>query len=270
METLSLPGEPSLHNRRRDGRVPQGSGRIAVCLLLTAAFLCAAGAQTHFAYQSHTGNNGTIVIPLSCHPTVGDTILADGDEIGVFSPTGVCAGAGTWMGTNLAITVWGDDEQTPAIDGMGIGERMSFRVWSQNHDSEYVNVQATFALGNGLYTVNGIYSLNSMKVSLVGVDEPAGLPSGAHLYQNYPNPWNPTTTIAFSLSEESDVSLRMFNTLGEEVLSLARGTYPAGAHELQVGSDGLASGCYFYRLEAYPIRRSGIPTVRTRSLLLLR
>ncbi len=70
------------------------------------------------------------------------------------------------------------------------------------------------------------------------------------LYPNYPNPFNPSTTITFSLDKKSEVSLKVFNILGQEVATLVNGTYAAGARSVQFNAGRLSSGIYFYRLQA--------------------
>ncbi|MEE8576232.1 MAG: T9SS type A sorting domain-containing protein, partial [candidate division Zixibacteria bacterium] len=84
-------------------------------------------------------------------------------------------------------------------------------------------------------------------------EEPVLIPLTARLHQNYPNPFNPATTITYSLKEQSDVSLSVFNLLGRQVISLAEGSHPAGEYRVEWnGSDQngtrVASGIYFYRL----------------------
>lgn len=80
------------------------------------------------------------------------------------------------------------------------------------------------------------------------------LPTGFTLYQNSPNPFNPTTHILFDLGAPSQVTLSVYNILGQEVIRLADGEYPAGRNSVVwhgVDSNGLpvASGIYLYRLK---------------------
>lgn len=70
------------------------------------------------------------------------------------------------------------------------------------------------------------------------------------LSQNYPNPFNPSTQITFTVSKQSQVSLRVFNVLGQEVASLVNGTMTAGNYTVTFNAGKLASGMYFYRLDA--------------------
>jgi hypothetical protein len=70
------------------------------------------------------------------------------------------------------------------------------------------------------------------------------------LHQNYPNPFNPTTTISFDLSFSSHVSVRVYDLLGTEVLSLLDEHRSRGSHQLTLNAEALTSGVYFYRLSA--------------------
>jgi hypothetical protein len=75
-------------------------------------------------------------------------------------------------------------------------------------------------------------------------------PSAFYLGQNYPNPFNPSTTISFSIPNESFVSLKVFNSLGEEVAELVRETKPAGNYSVSFDASELTSGIYFYKITA--------------------
>jgi hypothetical protein len=92
---------------------------------------------------------------------------------------------------------------------------------------------------------------------------PVSGPLDFELSQNYPNPFNPTTTIRYGLPHKSAVQLRIFNTLGRQVGTLVQGEQEAGYHEVRLDGSGLASGVYFYRLQAGSF-------LQTRKLLLLK
>jgi hypothetical protein len=84
-----------------------------------------------------------------------------------------------------------------------------------------------------------------------GVEESdPSLPRSFSLSQNYPNPFNPATTINFSLPAPSRVRLRVFDTLGREVATLADEPEPAGMNSVRFDGTRLSSGVYYYRIEA--------------------
>ncbi|MDP2207680.1 MAG: ice-binding family protein, partial [Bacteroidota bacterium] len=74
------------------------------------------------------------------------------------------------------------------------------------------------------------------------------------LLQNYPNPFNPSTKIEYSLDKAAQVSLKVYNLLGNEVATLVNGRQGAGSYTVQFNTNegvlSLSSGVYFYRLEA--------------------
>ncbi|MCH8959770.1 MAG: T9SS type A sorting domain-containing protein, partial [Bacteroidetes bacterium] len=77
----------------------------------------------------------------------------------------------------------------------------------------------------------------------------AEIPEGYVLEPNYPNPFNPTTTIRFSVPEASPVRLVVYDVLGRQVRVLVDGTVSAGMHEVVFEAGDLPSGTYLYRLE---------------------
>jgi len=88
-------------------------------------------------------------------------------------------------------------------------------------------------------------------------------PTEFSLYQNYPNPFNPTTTIRYSLPTRSVVSLKVYNTLGQEVATLVDDVQESGQRVIPFDASSLASGLYLYRLQAGSF-------VQTRSMILMR
>lgn len=93
--------------------------------------------------------------------------------------------------------------------------------------------------------------------SVTDIKEEIQVPNRFHLAQNYPNPFNPSTTIEFNIpmlefrNQNSElVSMRVYDILGREVATLVNEPLSAGKHEVQFDGSSLASGVYFYRLEA--------------------
>jgi hypothetical protein len=76
------------------------------------------------------------------------------------------------------------------------------------------------------------------------------IPKDYSLSQNYPNPFNPVTTIEFSVSSQSFIELRVYNTLGEEVAALVNQQLAPGVYRISFNAAALPSGVYFYRMNA--------------------
>jgi len=112
---------------------------------------------------------------------------------------------------------------------------------SKRSDLWYVN------LGH-LYLYHYFQMANSTEVTSAPLA--VAMPGTFELMQNYPNPFNPTTTIRYAASRRSTVTLTVFNMLGQEVATLVHGEVEAGYHEVSFNANGLASGVYFYRLQA--------------------
>jgi hypothetical protein len=75
-----------------------------------------------------------------------------------------------------------------------------------------------------------------------------GRPGSYALWQNYPNPFNPATTIKYDLPIDAHVSLKLYDVLGKEVLTLVDGFISAGFHEVSLDASNLSSGVYFYKI----------------------
>lgn len=87
----------------------------------------------------------------------------------------------------------------------------------------------------------------AVEVTTQGVDEVE--PLSFYLAQNYPNPFNPTTTIEYGLKTAGNVTLVIYNTLGQQIQSLVDSPQQAGHYQIQLDGSTLASGLYIYRLE---------------------
>lgn len=204
----------------------------------------------HFTFQPRTGNNSTVGIPISSTPKIDGKPLTPGDEIGVFTPEGLCVGAVVWMGSNTALTIWGDDEQTPSIDGIQAGEKLHYRVWEQTGDREISSVTTQYADGEDVYSPNAVSVLSSLAASTqTGIDEDLNIPREFQLGQNYPNPFNPSTVIMYGLPKRAVVKLEVFNIIGQRVALLVNEEQEPGYHKVVFGSK-TPSGVYIYRMTA--------------------
>jgi photosystem II stability/assembly factor-like uncharacterized protein len=112
--------------------------------------------------------------------------------------------------------------------------------------------------------VSGVWArpLSEMVVS-VGSPSRWEARAGFSLDQNYPNPFNPSTTIKYELSRTSHVNMSVYDMLGRQVSVLVKERKDAGVHEVRFDGVGLASGVYFYKLQAGDF-------VQTRKLVLMK
>ena len=218
---------------------------------------------THFAFTSNTGNNATVGIPLSANPNVDGTPLSNGDEIGAFTPAGLCVGAIVWNTASAALTVWGDNDQTSTIDGIRAGEQIHYRIWEHVANREDSNVTATYSQGDGLYATDKVFVLSSLKGTLTAVQTTTPTPTSYSLFQNYPNPFNPSTMISYNLPKRAHVMLTVYDVLGREVRVVVNIVEQPGGYEVNFNASDLPSGVYFYRLTAGSF-------VATKKLLLLK
>ena len=115
---------------------------------------------------------------------------------------------------------------------------------------------------------------DSLSVNLSGfastavATETDGAPSAFVVYGNFPNPFNPTTTIRFDLPEAAEVRLFVYDVLGREMQRINAGRRAAGTqHEIRIEASDLASGTYFYRIEMQTLRKTA---ARTGSFTLVR
>ena len=92
-------------------------------------------------------------------------------------------------------------------------------------------------------------------VNLTTGDEPV-LPHSFFLNQNFPNPFNAATVIAYGIPEEMHVRLDVFNVLGQHVATLADGVQAPGRYEATWDAEGNASGVFFYRMKAGSFSRT--------------
>ncbi|MCE1189386.1 MAG: T9SS type A sorting domain-containing protein [Ignavibacteria bacterium] len=145
-----------------------------------------------------------------------------------------------------------------------------FQVFrAKTTDGVYTLVSSTIILGHGTTLLSNQYSFSdptyntgfsSYRIRQIDFDgtyhdyaplqiaSNNGTASSLVVEQNYPNPYNPTTTIRYSLPEASNVTVKIYNTMGQEVLLYAIGQQQSGSHYININASGLSSGIYFYKL----------------------
>ena len=120
------------------------------------------------------------------------------------------------------------------------------------------------APGPGTYTVNaGFKNPNprrwdsvTVNISLTDVGGDSQSPDEYKLYNNYPNPFNPSTTIRYSIPEASFTSITVYDALGNIVSSMVNETKSAGTYNVEFDASNLSSGIYYYTIHAGSFRET--------------
>ena len=149
----------------------------------------------------------------------GDSVFVPSEGMRIpIEPTWHDRDAGSWQG-NVAMSKLNNDNayQTPS-------------VWSHTYTGRYD--------GDVLSTEDEIVA------------------SSFALKRNYPNPFNPSTTIEYSLGLAGPTKLMIYDVLGREIATLVNEYRPAGVHKVMWNASGLPSGVYFYRLESSDFNRT--------------
>jgi len=108
-------------------------------------------------------------------------------------------------------------------------------------------------IGDAQFAIHRAREKRAVKNGSGSFSEPDGSDSSAEkndvTAQNHPNPFNPTTTISFSIPERSHVELVVYDVLGRKVAILASRNFTSGDHSVRFNASALASGIYFYHLK---------------------
>lgn len=165
------------------------------------------------------------------------------DKNGVYNPAGFLAGITWWC-----IFDWYTHQQNSGFQSMGL-IRMN-RTTAKPVKTTLANMYQQYA--NYSEYITSARKLDSKSI-----------PSVFSLEQNYPNPFNPNTTIQFSIPQASDVQVKIFDLLGNEVALLVNEHLEAGTYSKQWHAQSLAGGVYFYQIKAGRF-------ISTRKMLLLK
>ncbi len=132
-------------------------------------------------------------------------------------------------------------------------EKISFVEGNGNSNSqkEYSYTDNFAQYGSYAYRLKQIDTDGSFEYSDVIEVEAGNIPDGFVLEQNYPNPFNPSTTIKFALAKTQQAELKVFDVLGNEIVTLFNGIADGGkVYEVEFSAENLSSGIYYYRLKA--------------------
>jgi hypothetical protein len=142
-------------------------------------------------------------------------------------------------------TEWSGGTVANPVKWHGVSDYLAF-TWPLDYDLSYTNT----ALETGGTDGKPVGSLQWWGYDPVGVKNVTTIPNAFALEQNYPNPFNPTTNIEFSVPKNGNVSLKVFNILGQEVATLINKQMQAGSYKVDFDASNLSSGLYIYKLEA--------------------
>jgi peptidoglycan/xylan/chitin deacetylase (PgdA/CDA1 family) len=231
----------------------------------------AAASNGWCVYLMH-GINGTE--PGACSPISPDTILATLDYLSA-NPDKF------WVAPFGTVARYIKERNSASVSEVSAGSDSITVRLTDNLDSAYYNVPLTLrrqlpagwdsasVYQNGDTVPSSIVKIDSIRyvmfdavpdtgnitiaketVTSVGLRDGVSTPTTFGLLQNYPNPFNPATAISYELSAFSSVTLKVYDVLGREVETLVDDRENAGNHFVTFNGDKLASGVYFYRLEA--------------------
>jgi hypothetical protein len=197
-------------------------------------------------YRLNIGKTGSRSVLL-----IESKYLQNGDEIGVWTSEDELVGGGVVINGRAAITIWGENSLFSQSDaGAKHNDPLRLTLWSQQDQDEYpLTIMRLRSLGR-VESDEPILRFESNAVLVADVRSPFDIPERYTLEQNFPNPFNPTTTIRYTIPRDESITLEVYNLLGQKVHTLVDEKQTAGSYEVVFKADMLASGVYFYRLIA--------------------
>lgn len=149
---------------------------------------------------------------------------------------------------------------TPLEDEAAIG---TLRLVHSERDIESPEGQISF----NKFWVNEVDITETMNDVVTSVDELSEVPLEFDLKQNYPNPFNPSTNIAFDLPQSGNVSIHVYNVLGQRVQTLISAEQQAGSHSINWDAGRLSSGTYILRIDFEGVDNQSYSQVRKMMLI---
>lgn len=151
------------------------------------------------------------------------------------------------------------EETDHRISGLKPGEEATLRFGFDV--SEQAPVGQAESLAIKVLSENGVLFSKSLKLRVAA-------PEKFELFPNYPNPFNPSTTITYRLPEQMRVTVEVYNILGRKVVTLADGIQPAGSQTLRWEASRMASGIYLYRVVAEA--ENGKKLIQNKKMMLIK
>ena len=182
--------------------------------------------------HSHTGNNSTLVV-LADAP--------DGNEIGIYSENDVLIGSGIFFDGKAAVTIWGDNPQTPETDGAKSNYELRMKTYDvKTGRISEVEISELTDIINGDAQSQLTYKRDALMLAKAKVESQG---SDLSLLVR-PNPFSDELAIEFNLMNEGEISVSVYDVSGGLVSSLYAGHLNAGSQKFSLNGSNLASGEY--------------------------
>jgi endo-1,4-beta-xylanase len=199
-------------------------------LLLERDLIDGIGIQGH--YFSTTGPTSTMTNSLDRLAETGLPI-----QVTEFDLAGLTDEAQLQSYQRVFPALW----EHPAVEGITLwGWRLG--SWRPEQQMHLVNADGSER--------SALTWLREYVPTTVSVDREVEIPQAFRLYNNYPNPFNPSTQILYTVPQATNVTLRIYDVLGRYVQTLVDGVHTPGQYTVTFTADNLSSGIYLYRLEA--------------------
>ncbi len=182
----------------------------------------------HYLTQQRTGHNTTWAFEAK-----GLTGLEQGDELGVFTESGLLVGSSVFEGVNFALTVWGDDPTTRSIEGAVAGEALEIRIWRKGRILRPLHLESE---GPVSYAQDELTIFRQMEVL---ADYKVDL---------MPNPAKNKTFLLIQAPESAVISINCYDDRGRQV-STRQLSVEAGKASIPLQVSDWASGIYFYKVQ---------------------
>ena len=199
--------------------------------------------QRYKIASENTGSNAFLLI-------ISDG-FQNGDEVGVWNTDDILVGSGVVNNNRAAITIWGRNTMNEnSRFGARDDELLRLTLWSDNEEKEIpLRLNSLSCLTHGELD-DPVIRYEEGAILIAGIRDPDAVPDRYALHQNYPNPFNPTTTIEYTIPRDEEVTLQVYNLLGQKIKTLVDEGQKSGTHRVVFKADNLSSGVYFYRLIA--------------------